>query len=295
MIADIGLYALNLALVVAVLQTAIPLAGAARRDQEAMSFGTYAAGLQLGFAVIALACLSQLQGLDNGPVDGMVLLLVFALISTGAAGLALRQMAPVQKAKMLGASGVVSLALLGFLIISGNPFARTHSEPTAASLRDFREFPHQAAGGAAVKTVSHIAPFSLPPVAGTGLVGLSDQSLKGQLTVLNVFASWCPGCRVEHPLLMKIASDKAIPLYGLNWKEKPGEGARFLELHKSPYLAAGDDPSGRTGVAMGVTGVPETLLVDATGQILYRHLGPLSEDTWKTIFEPLIERVRRGS
>ncbi len=133
--------------------------------------------------------------------------------------------------------------------------------------------------------------FDLAPVEGTGK-SLSSASLKGNVMLLNVYASWCPGCRVEHPTLMKLASERTIPLYGVNWKDKPGEGGRWLKTHGNPYLAVGDDPTGRAGIDMGVTGVPETFVIDSGGRIRYRHAGPVTDDVWKDVFEPLLASLR---
>jgi cytochrome c biogenesis protein CcmG, thiol:disulfide interchange protein DsbE len=135
--------------------------------------------------------------------------------------------------------------------------------------------------------------FDLVAVDGTAKP-LSSAGLKGEIMLLNVYASWCPGCRLEHPTLMKFSSEKTIPLYGLNWKDKPGDGGRWLKQNGNPYLAVGDDPTGRAGIDMGVTGVPETFVIDAGGRIRYRHAGPVTEDVWKDVFEPLLANLRAG-
>ena len=115
---------------------------------------------------------------------------------------------------------------------------------------------------------------------------------EGQVTLVNVFASWCQGCRVEHPTLMRLAREKTVPLYGINWKDKPGDGARWLKAHQSPYSRVGDDGSGRLGIDLGVTGVPETFVVDKTGRIRYRHAGPVTEEVWQEVFVPLLAELR---
>lgn len=122
--------------------------------------------------------------------------------------------------------------------------------------------------------------------------GFSNSDLGDQVALVNVFASWCQGCRVEHPTLMRLARDKTVPLYGINWKDKPGDGVRWLKAHQSPYLRVGDDANGRLGIDLGVTGVPETFVVDRTGRIRYRHAGPLTEDVWQEVFEPLLAELR---
>jgi cytochrome c biogenesis protein CcmG, thiol:disulfide interchange protein DsbE len=134
--------------------------------------------------------------------------------------------------------------------------------------------------------------FSLPPLNAEA-PGLSNTDLSGgQVTLVNVFASWCQGCRVEHPTLMRLAREKTVPLYGINWKDKPGDGARWLKAHQSPYARVGDDGSGRLGIDLGVTGVPETFVVDSTGRIRYRHTGPVTEDVWADVFVPLLAELR---
>jgi cytochrome c biogenesis protein CcmG, thiol:disulfide interchange protein DsbE len=121
---------------------------------------------------------------------------------------------------------------------------------------------------------------------------LSSSELKGRLTLLNVFASWCPGCRVEHPMLLRLAQSQAIPIYGLSWKDRQIDGQRWLGAHQNPYIRVGLDESGRTGIDLGVTGVPETFVIDRTGRIRYRYPGPLTDDVWRELFEPLLQTLR---
>jgi cytochrome c biogenesis protein CcmG, thiol:disulfide interchange protein DsbE len=100
-----------------------------------------------------------------------------------------------------------------------------------------------------------------PKLALAALEGSGDKltnaDLDGKVALLNVFASWCQACRVEHPTLIRLTREKVIPLYGIDWKDKPGDGARWLKVHANPYLKTGDDPDGRTGIDMGVTGTPD--------------------------------------
>ena len=133
--------------------------------------------------------------------------------------------------------------------------------------------------------------FALPRVE-PGAPGLANADFAGKVALLNVFASWCGGCKVEHPTLVRIANEGAIPLYAIDWKDKPGDGAKWLKEHANPYLKTGDDPSGRLGIDMGVTGVPETFVVDRTGRIRYRHAGPVTEAVWRETFEPLLATLR---
>lgn len=125
-----------------------------------------------------------------------------------------------------------------------------------------------------------------------GATGFSSTDLKDQVMLLNVFASWCPGCRLEHPMLLKLAETAAIPIYGLDWKDKSADGARWLAMHKSPYQKIGVDESGRVGIDFGVTGVPETFVIDRSGRIRFRYPGPLTEEVWNDEFAPLLGALR---
>lgn len=133
--------------------------------------------------------------------------------------------------------------------------------------------------------------FDLPALS-PGESGLKSADLAGGIKLVNVFASWCGGCRVEHPTLLRLKAEGAIPLYGINWKDKPGDGLKWLNANKSPYLKVGDDASGRLGIDLGVTGVPETFVVDRTGRIRYRHAGPVTDEVWSETFAPLIAELR---
>lgn len=118
--------------------------------------------------------------------------------------------------------------------------------------------------------------FKLPPLvtASTEAVGLSSDDLKGRVQLVNVFASWCGPCRVEHPLLMKLAKD-GVPVQGLNYKDQPGDAANFLLELGDPYEKIGADANGRVGIEWGVYGVPETFIIDAEGKIRHKHVGPI--------------------
>jgi cytochrome c biogenesis protein CcmG/thiol:disulfide interchange protein DsbE len=136
-----------------------------------------------------------------------------------------------------------------------------------------------------------IPAFSLGSLDGTP-DGFSSTDLKGRVTLLNVFASWCAGCRAEHPVLMKLAQTNELPIYGLNWKDRRADGVRWLAANRSPYARVGLDESGRTGIDLGVTGVPETFVIDRSGRIRYRYPGPLTDEVWQEAFEPLLKTLR---
>jgi cytochrome c biogenesis protein CcmG, thiol:disulfide interchange protein DsbE len=134
--------------------------------------------------------------------------------------------------------------------------------------------------------------FSLPPVPGRKL-GLSSGDLYGEVSLVNVFASWCVACREEHPLLMRLSRENIVPIHGIDYKDEPGDGARWLGAMGDPYTRTGVDRDGRVGIEWGVYGVPETFIVGSDGVIAYKQIGPLTEETLNQTIMPLIERLRR--
>lgn len=134
--------------------------------------------------------------------------------------------------------------------------------------------------------------FSLPPVKGRSL-GLSSDDLRGEVSLVNVFASWCVACREEHPLLMKLKTDGALPIHGLNYKDPPDDAARWLNAFGDPYTRTGTDRDGRVGIDWGVYGVPETFVIGKDGRIAYKHIGPLTQEVLDRTILPLIARLRQ--
>lgn len=138
--------------------------------------------------------------------------------------------------------------------------------------------------------------FSAAPFRPGDPNGLSNADFgKGEPALLNVFASWCGPCRVEHPVLMRLRSEGVI-VHGLDWKERsPGAGARWLAQNGDPYVRAGDDTSGRAGIEIGVAGVPETFVIDKQGRVRYRHVGAVTPEVWDKKLAPLMEQLRKES
>ena len=136
--------------------------------------------------------------------------------------------------------------------------------------------------------------FSLPPVEGRRL-GLATGDLKGEVSLVNVFASWCLACREEHPLLMRLQARGDLPLHGLNYKDKPADAARWLDQMVDPYRRTGADLDGKVAIDWGVYGVPETFLVDAQGRIAFKQIGPLTSEMVETTILPLVAQLRAGS
>lgn len=135
--------------------------------------------------------------------------------------------------------------------------------------------------------------FVLPPVRPTDDRGLETADLKGPL-LLNYYASWCATCYLEHPMLMRL-KDQGITIYGVDWKDKPELGDKWLNDRGDPYIRVGNDLSGRTGIDMGVSAVPETFVIDKQGRIRYRHVGAISEEDWARTLAPLMVKLRAES
>ena len=133
----------------------------------------------------------------------------------------------------------------------------------------------------------------LPPLEGVGLPGFSTEVLKGRVSLVNVWASWCVPCRQEHPLLMDLAKDGRFEIVGLNYKDKPGQARAFLADLGNPFTRLGVDQTGRAAINWGVYGVPETFVVDGNGIIRYKWIGPLTADAIAAKLNPEIEKARK--
>lgn len=121
--------------------------------------------------------------------------------------------------------------------------------------------------------------FVLNPVPGLPVQGFASADLQqGKVTVVNVWASWCAPCRVEHPLLTELAKRPDIQLFGINYKDEPENAVSFLGTLGQPFARVGADRDGRTAIDFGVYGVPETFIVDGQGMIRYKHIGPLTAE-----------------
>jgi len=121
----------------------------------------------------------------------------------------------------------------------------------------------------------------------------SSKDMLGKVWLLNTWASWCVACRVEHPLLMEYAKAKLVPIIGLDYKDKDDEGQRWLSRFGNPYDLAIVDRDGRIGIEFGVYGVPETFVIDKTGVIRYKQIGPITEQAWNEKIAPLVRELQK--
>lgn len=120
---------------------------------------------------------------------------------------------------------------------------------------------------------------------------VTPDSLRGRVYLLNVWASWCVACRQEHPVLNELARMKAVPIVGLNYKDQRSDAIGWLQNLGNPYELSIVDLDGRIGIELGVYGVPETFVIDKDGVIRYKHIGPISEETWRSKLEPLVKQL----
>lgn len=134
--------------------------------------------------------------------------------------------------------------------------------------------------------------FNLPSLQDPARF-LSQEDVKGKVSLLNVWATWCPSCRVEHPYLLKIAKQYKVPVIGLNYKDDRIAAKEWLVKLDDPYLFNIFDEKGKLGLDLGVYGAPETYIVDKKGIVRYRHVGVVDDTVWKSILEPRVKQYSK--
>jgi cytochrome c biogenesis protein CcmG/thiol:disulfide interchange protein DsbE len=142
------------------------------------------------------------------------------------------------------------------------------------------------------------SPFIGKPAPEFRLEQLSDAKLaftpadmKGKVWLLNVWASWCVSCRVEHPLLVEMSKRNVVPIVGLNYKDKRDEGLQWLQRFGNPYSLSAFDNEGKVGIDYGVYGVPETFVIDKQGVIRYKQIGPITPEALEKRILPLLREL----
>lgn len=180
--------------------------------------------------------------------------------------------------RRLRLSLLLGLPLAGFIILLGLLWQGLGHDPTLlpSALLD-RPLP----------------PFRAPTLNDPARL-VTQEDLKGEVALLNVWATWCPSCRAEHETLRSLAR-QGVAIYGVNYKDDPGAARRWLQTLGDPYRFSIDDAAGQLGIDLGVYGAPETYLLDAAGVIRYRHVGVLDERVWQEDFLPRIQRIRGES
>ena len=172
---------------------------------------------------------------------------------------------------------IIALPLLFFLVI------------VFFLWRGLEQDPHQIPS----PLIDHPVPaFSVPSLLKPKQT-LSQKDLQGHVILLNVFASWCVSCAAEHPVLMDIHQSKKVILVGLNYKDERAAALKWLKQKGNPYQFIIDDSQGNVGLNLGVYGTPETFVIDKSGVIRYKFLGPMSPETWRDDILPQIEKLQQ--
>ena len=142
---------------------------------------------------------------------------------------------------------------------------------------DPRELPSELA-----KNKRPVPQFSLPSVTDPQRT-LTEADLRGNVALLNVWATWCPTCKEEHDFLNRLALEQGVRIYGVNYKDDPAKAREWLRRYKDPYAEVVLDQDGSLGLDLGVYGAPETYVLDAAGRIRYRHVGAVDDTAWETL------------
>ena len=149
--------------------------------------------------------------------------------------------------------------------------------------RDPREVPSPFIGRAA--PAFKLEQLHQPQLAFT------PEEMRGKVWLLNVWASWCVACQVEHPVLVQMSRQKVIPIVGLNYKDKREDGVQWLARHGDPYVLSAYDVEGKVGIDYGVYGVPETFVIDKQGVIRYKQIGPITPEVLEKKLRPLLKEL----
>jgi len=134
--------------------------------------------------------------------------------------------------------------------------------------------------------------FSLPTLKDPSKT-FSTADLKGQISLVNIWATWCGGCRTEHGFLMELARTNTIPIYAIDWRDNRPDALNFMQQLGNPYVMSGFDEDGRVGIDWGAYGAPETFLISAEGTVVYRFTGPLNRALWEQEFVPRIAELTK--
>jgi cytochrome c biogenesis protein CcmG/thiol:disulfide interchange protein DsbE len=137
------------------------------------------------------------------------------------------------------------------------------------------------------------APAFVLPQLNTPSKTFSPDDMKGKVWLLNVWASWCVACEAEHPVLMDLASQNIVPIYGMDYKDKRETALKVLERRGNPYVLNSSDTDGRVGIDYGVYGVPETYVIDKQGVIQYKQIGPVTPQNLREKILPLVAELEK--
>ncbi|MCS3739557.1 MULTISPECIES: DsbE family thiol:disulfide interchange protein [unclassified Rhizobium] len=184
--------------------------------------------------------------------------------------------------RRFGRYAVALIPLAVFAVIAGTAAKMLYDQDVHG--KDISEIPSALIGTKAPA-------LNLPPLEGANLPALTDRAIKGKLTLVNVFASWCIPCREEHPILRELAKDSRLNVVAINYKDKNDNALRFLGELGNPFAAIGIDPKGQAAIDWGVYGIPESYLVAPDGTILYKRVGPFDDISLKEGLLPAMAKA----
>src|SRR5579883_890561 len=147
----------------------------------------------------------------------------------------------------------------------------------------FYSTPNELPSALIGEPVPHFQLSTLTPPMKT----FTQNDLRGHVSLLNVWATWCSACGMEHPMLMKISRQYHVPIYGIAYKDDPADVKQWLEKSGNPYVLLGDDKNGDVAIDFGVYGTPETFVINAEGKIVYRYIGAIDQKAWDNTLYPL--------
>ena len=139
--------------------------------------------------------------------------------------------------------------------------------------------------------IDHPAPAFSLPVLGSPDARFSPEQMRGKVWLLNVWASWCVSCRVEHPVLNDMSRKGIVPIVGLNYKDQRADATKWLKQHGDPYALSVWDIDGKVGIDYGVYGAPETFVIDKQGIIRYKQIGPITPEVLEKTLLPLLAKL----
>lgn len=140
--------------------------------------------------------------------------------------------------------------------------------------------------------IGHPVPsFSLADLNNPQIQFTQKNLISNKVKLLNIWATWCDVCTYEHPMLMKIANQYHIPIYGILYKDNSVSAKQWLDNQGNPFVLTGNDSTGDVGIDLGVYGTPETFVINNEGKIVYRHIGAITQENWDTVLYPLIKQL----
>ena len=134
--------------------------------------------------------------------------------------------------------------------------------------------------------------MNLPPLPERP-PGIVTEDMKGEVALVNIWGSWCIACLSEHPTFMRLAEADVVPIHGIAWRDDPDASLRWLDRHGDPYRRIGQDPRSDAAIALGVTGAPETFIIDTNGVIRHKYVGPVTDEVWASELKPIVDRLRQ--